>query len=116
MKVSFGTFRSLKPFYIKSTDSKDMEMCCCKTHVHARCSLKALFECCGKQNIELPFSDYYSFFEYVTADCEWEDGTHISWDCVPSKDECYTHIRDRWDSIESDILLKSDNAVTVKLL
>ena len=41
---------------------------------------------------------------------------HISWDCVPSKDELYTHIRDRRDSIESDILLKSDNAVTVKLL
>ena len=34
--VSYGTFVVLKPFYIRGVTKADMEMCCCKKHLHAR--------------------------------------------------------------------------------
>ena len=43
--VSWGAFIALKPFYVRHTSSKDMEMCCCKLHLHARWSISALLDC-----------------------------------------------------------------------
>ena len=74
---SFGTFLSLKPFYIKSATPKDIEMCCCKVHLHARWSVKALIECCKKQNIPVDFNDYKSFFAYLTKNCKIVETTCI---------------------------------------
>ena len=34
--VSYGTFYSLKPFYIRVVTKSNIEMCCCKKHLHAR--------------------------------------------------------------------------------
>ena len=40
--VSYGTFRSLCPFYVQSPTSKDIEMCLCKDHLHTRWAVNAL--------------------------------------------------------------------------
>ena len=34
-RVSHGNFFALKSFYIRTQTEKDIEMCCCKFHVHA---------------------------------------------------------------------------------
>ena len=41
-KVSSGTFRSLKPFYIRTATEKDVEMCCCKLHLHGSWAITAV--------------------------------------------------------------------------
>ena len=43
--VSFGTFFALKPFYVKHTTEKDIEMCCCKQHLHAKWCVEAIVKC-----------------------------------------------------------------------
>ena len=40
--VSYGTFLSLKPFYVRGATANDVEMCCCKMHLHARWSIQVL--------------------------------------------------------------------------
>ena len=51
-------------FYVRAPDSKDLEMCLCKIHLHTRGSIKALVELCKKQNIPLlVFKSYGTFFE-----------------------------------------------------
>ena len=47
--ISWGTFLALKPFYVRHTSQKDLEMCCCKLHLHARWSIEALIKCANKQ-------------------------------------------------------------------
>ena len=42
LPVSLGSFLTLKPFYIRQTTTKDIEMCVCKSHLHARWSVKAV--------------------------------------------------------------------------
>ena len=39
-EVGYGTFLALKPFYVRGTTNSDLEMCCCKLHLHARWSIK----------------------------------------------------------------------------
>ena len=39
--VSWGTFISLRPFYVCSATTKDVEVCCCKKHLHARWAIKS---------------------------------------------------------------------------
>ena len=68
--VSIGTFVALMPFYVRVATSKDLAMCVCKTHLHARWSIQALIDCLKKKNIAIPFKNYETFFEFVTADCE----------------------------------------------
>ena len=81
--VSIGTFFALKPFYIRTATTKDIEMCCCKKHLHARWSIQALIECAAKQSIDIsPIGNYTTFFEYLTADCSSESTTYLSWECT----------------------------------
>ena len=47
--VSLGTFLALKPFYVCSATTKDIEMCCCKKHLHAHWSIQALIQCATNQ-------------------------------------------------------------------
>ena len=75
--VSTGTFFSLKPFYIRTETEQDIEMCCCITHLHARWSICALIESAEKQKINISFSDYITFFEVLTRDCEPGSYTYI---------------------------------------
>ena len=51
--VSLGMIMALKPFYIRSATSNDIEMCCCKKHLHARWSINALIDCAKEQNLDL---------------------------------------------------------------
>ena len=39
-EVGYGTFLALKPFYVRGATNSDLEMCCCKLHLHARWSIK----------------------------------------------------------------------------
>ena len=93
-----------------------MEMCCCKTHLHARQSIRALIECREKQGINMEsFSDYYSFFDFPTDDCGSEVGTHVPWDCVSDSKKLFIHISSKWENYSQTILNKSDDTITVKL-
>ena len=82
LAVSYGTLLALKPFYVQSATTKDMEMCCCKKHLPAGWFINALISCCQKQNIGLEFHDYCSFFEFLTSECKKEGNTYISWNCT----------------------------------
>ena len=63
IKISYGTFLALKPFYVRPAPKKYLEMCCCKKHLHARWVIKAMIENCEKQMIDLGhINDYYTFF------------------------------------------------------
>ena len=53
--VSFGTFYSLKPFYIRHVTEKDIEMCVCKKHLHARWGINGLIELAKLQGIHIDF-------------------------------------------------------------
>ena len=44
-KVSDGTFCDLKQFYIRTEIEKDVEMCFCKLHLHARWVIEAIIKC-----------------------------------------------------------------------
>lgn len=112
--LSFGSFVALKPFYVRAATLKDIEMCCCKVHLHARWSLGALIESSAKQNITLCFEDYYSFFEVLTADCQPEEYTHVSWKCVDKSNLC-PHMATKWENMSAEILGQSNENITVKL-
>ena len=60
IKISYGTFLALKPFYVRPVTTKDLEMCCCQKHLHARWVIKLTIENCEKQMIDLGhINDYY---------------------------------------------------------
>ena len=114
--VSYGTFLSLKPFYVRSANTEDMEMCCCKKHLHARWSIQVLIECCDKQGINLgSISDYYTFFDYLTENCGSEEITNIPWECVSDKNKLCEHIKGRWGTLMQDVLKEEDDTITVKM-
>ena len=39
-EVAYGTFLALKPFQVRGATNSDLEMFCCKLHLHARWSIK----------------------------------------------------------------------------
>ena len=47
--ASYGTFLGLRPFYVRSATTKDIEMCVCKKHSHARWGVDALVRCAAEQ-------------------------------------------------------------------
>jgi hypothetical protein len=51
--VSYSSFFAIKPFYIRTPTERDMEMCVCKSHLHARYAIASLSKCATEQNIEL---------------------------------------------------------------
>ena len=64
IKISYGTFLALKPFYVRPPTTKDLEMRCCKKHLHARWVIKTMIENCEKQMIDLGLiNDYYTFLK-----------------------------------------------------
>ena len=60
--VSYGTFISLKPFYICGVTHNDIEMCCCKDHLHARWVVASIIESSKKNDIDINFTNYDEFF------------------------------------------------------
>ena len=101
IKISCGTFLALKSFYVRPATTKDLEMCCCKKHLHARWVIKAMIENCEKQMINLGYiNDYYTFFKQVTQHCKKEEHTNIIWDCTPDKKSCCNHILTEWYNLK----------------
>ena len=96
--VSLGTFRVLKPFYLRTETEKDIEMCCCKLHLHARWAIEALIKCVLEQHIDIPFSNYTTFFDMLTRNSEENQTTHISWYCTPNKNTFCNDIKENWQS------------------
>ena len=111
-KVSIGKFIGLRPFYVRSVTLKDMEMCCCKLHLHMRWSVNALIKIASKLEIDLPFNNYTSFFQLLYSDCEELDNTYISWSCTPNMKSICKEIA---TNFETTLLLLdgSDPNVTV---
>ena len=96
---------------MRHTTVKDIEMWCCRTH--PQWSIQALINCSKKHNVELPFFDYNSFFQYLTVECQSDDRTYISWLCTPDKKSFCQHISSKWESVQ-DLLknLDHDNSTT----
>ena len=68
-KVSVGSFYALRPFYVRTQTEKDIEMCCCITHLHARWAIEAILESAKLQKIPLKFSNYDNFFQLLYSGC-----------------------------------------------
>ena len=114
--VSYGSFIALKPFHVRSATQNDIEMCCCKLHLHARWSISALIECAKKQGIQIDFDTYDTFFNYLTKDCQSSESTYIDWVCTPNKKSTCDHIQGKWEGIKSGVISIADEDVTVKLM
>lgn len=73
---SWRAFFALKPFYVWGTTMQVIEMCCCKLHLLAIWVISALLTTWKQQKIDLgEVSDYNSFFNFITAECESESNT-----------------------------------------
>ena len=56
--VSYGYFHLLKPFYIRHDTQKDLEMCVCKHHLHARWAVDALVTNARQQGIRNEINEF----------------------------------------------------------
>ena len=83
--VSHGT---LNPFHVHAATEKDIEMCLCKIHLHARRAVDTLFKLCTKQNIPLEFKSYTTLFEFLRNCPESNNDIYLLWDCTPNKKNC----------------------------
>ena len=71
---SWGTFIVLRPFYVRHNPLKDIEMRCCKLHLHTRWSINTLVDCCKKQVINVGVVENYdSFFKSLTSKSKKDD-------------------------------------------
>ena len=141
--VSLGVFHALRPFYIRMPTTKDLEMCCCKTHLHAKWAIEALVANVKKQHdlkvkrrrkerednikkgivepdivddiLQIPFKDYRSFYNLLTKECGTNETTYITWECTQSKNHFCEHAKLKWSEIKA-MLLKEDDKVTTVLL
>ena len=113
--VSYGTFFALKPFYVRGVTTDDMEISCCKKHLHARWSVKALLDCAKLQNINLPFTSYASFFDFLNENCQNSATTYLNWTCTPDANVFCQDIKDKWDNLKEDIIQKEDKEISVTL-
>ena len=84
-------------------------MCCCKMHLHARWSITAFIKCCEKEGIDIgSITDYESFFNWLTKDCETSDNAYISWGCTPDKISACEEIAGNWVLLKETIYKKED--------
>ena len=112
--LSWGSFLALRPFYICHSTLKDMEICCCLLHLHARWSINAIIQCAKKQNIPLEsFDSYTMFFKALTEQCSNHDYTYISWQCTPDKKATSQDISSNWKCPKLFLVKNSNGDVTV---
>ena len=109
------TFCVLKPFYLRTETEKDIEICCCKLHLHAGWAIEALTKCALEQHIDIPFSNYTTFFDMLTRNCEENQTMYISWSCTPNKNTFYNNIKENWQNFSEGILASSSPGVHVTL-
>lgn len=113
-QISYGSFVALKPFYVRGATTQDLEMCCCKDHLHARWAIKALIQLCHNQGILISFDTYLTFFAYLSSDCKKEATSYISWECTPSKKENCDHINSKWVSLTKHLNENADENQTIR--
>lgn len=118
-RVSWGTFLALKPFYIKPNTLKEIEMCCCKLHLHARWAINALIQNCKLQKIDLGnISDYQSFFSFLNSDCPEDEHAYIAWECfsfVNKKKLLCDDIMKKWQELKLTMETSNPN-ITVPMM
>ena len=113
--VSLGTFYLLKQFYLRCATSKDLEMCVCKTQLHARWAIEALLSCMSKQNIHFEqISNYVTFFQYLYKNCPKGDHSYLCWTCTPDKNTTCQEINSNFDELKNKILAQDDGQTNVK--
>lgn len=112
-KVSHGTFFALKPFYIRTETEKDIEMCCCKHHLHARWSIESIVKSAKEHNLGIPFEDYASFFAYLYSDCDDSETAYIPWSCTPNKNEFCTNIKHKWENLIGRLKESSNEKILI---
>merc|ERR1711923_15451 len=117
IKVSVGTFNALRPFHIRTQAEKDIEMCCCITHLHARWAIEGILESAKLQNIQLPFSNYSNFFEWLYSNClQNNETTYLHWECTPDNQNTCSDITDVWEATSNELVKCASPEVVVKIL
>ena len=110
--VSYGSFLRLRPFYVRNVSLKDMEMCCCKLHLHGRWCVKAIVNIASKLKITFPAINYDNFFQLIYADCGDVDDTYIPWACTPNKKVVCGDISQNYTALTKP-LETADESVTI---
>ena len=109
--LSWASFLALRPFYIRHSTLKDVEMCCCLLHLHAS---NAVIQCEKKENIPLEsFDSYIKFSKALTEQCSNHDYTYISWQCTPDKKATSQDISSNWKCPKLFLVKNSNGDVTV---
>ena len=101
--VSYGMFLQLRPFYVRNVSLKDMEMCVCKIHLHARWCISSMLKIFNKASIGLPFDSYNTFFDILYSNCDHIDNTYKPWYCTPDKNTICEHISINFNNIMSQM-------------
>ena len=95
---------------------KEIHICCCKLHLHAKWSVKAFVECCKLQKIDLhEIICYDNFFNHLTSSCLSNEVEYISWECCSNKKTLCNDIAKNWHSFKA-LAHKSNSNVTVSLM
>ena len=100
---------------LRGITHNDIEICCCKEHLHARWSVAALIECSEKNSINLEFNKYDNFFSYLIKGCQTLPTTHINQECTPSKKDCCPDIEKNRNDLKLRFFSLSNPDVNVKL-
>ena len=109
-KVSMGTFLNLRPFYIRNVSLKDMEMCVCMLHLHARWCVVAILKLASQLDISLPFIDYTSFLSLLYVNCGTIPDTYIPWECTPNKNEVCDDILPNFSAVMNPLSTADEKA------
>ena len=114
--VCYGNFVQLKPFYVRPASNKELAVCLCKTHTHARRTIACLLSLCESQDIDLDFTDYHSFFEHLQRNCPSvnDDATYIPWSCTPHRKCICEHQLETWNQLKEK--LATNNSEVTKTI
>ena len=114
--VSKGTFYSLRPFYARSPTEKDIEMCVCKDHLHARWAVEAFLKLTKKQKITVDFCSYETFlsFLYSPSCIATTSSEYIKWTCTPDKKSLCPEIKSKFEELKNKLNTTCDKNIIVK--
>jgi len=103
----------LKPFYIRTETEKDIGMCCCKLHLHARWAIEGIIKSAELHGIDLTFSSYTTFFEMLTQNCPSSPTAYIDWSCSPNKKDLCHHIQENWNRLSGKLKELSNDTLHI---
>ena len=79
IKIGLTTFTKLKPFFIRRCEPRDIETCCCRTHVNFSGAMESLINLCHKNNITFyqnnsnVLKSYSTVMGYIYINCERDE-------------------------------------------